>query len=118
VAKLRENPDGLRAAPLEFEKYRTRGFATPSGKVEFFSARLEKAGHPPVPFMDGGADNPISFADTLGEEALIGISGERSNRFTHTQFHQIPSLVKGESEGFVDLHPEDARARHIPPGNG
>jgi anaerobic selenocysteine-containing dehydrogenase len=116
VAKLRENPDGLRAEPLEFEKYRTRGFATPSGKVEFFSARLEQAGHPPVPFLDGGVDHPISFADTLGEEALIGISGERSNRFTHTQFHQIPSLVNGEREGFVDLHPEDARARHISAG--
>ncbi len=116
VAMLRENPDGLRAAPLQFEKFRTQGFATPSGKVELFSARLAKAGHPPVPFRDGGVENPISFADTLGEDALIGISGERSHRFTHTQFHQIPSLLKGEGEGFVDLHPQDAQARNIAPG--
>jgi anaerobic selenocysteine-containing dehydrogenase len=116
VARLRENPDGLRAAPLEFEKFRSRGFATPSGKVEFFSQRLKQAGHPPVPFLDGRVDNPVSFAETLGEDALIGISGERSNRFTHTQFHQIPSLVRGEPEGFVDLHPEDARTRNIAEG--
>jgi len=116
VAVLRESPDGLREDPLEFEKHRTRGFATPSGKVEFFSKRLEQAGQPPVPFMDGSTDNPISFADTLGEDALIGISGERSNRFTHTQFHRIPSLVKGEPGGFVDLHPKDAHARNISAG--
>jgi anaerobic selenocysteine-containing dehydrogenase len=116
VAMLRENPDGRLAAPLRLEKYRTQGFATPSGKVEFFSRRLVEAGHLPVPFMDGDTGNPISFADTMGEDAFIGISGERTNRFTHTQFHTIPSLIKGEKEGFVDLHPEDARQRQIAAG--
>ena len=116
VAMLRENPDGLRASLLAFEKYRTQGFATPSGKVEFFSDRLDKAGHLPVPFKDGDTANPISFADTMGPEALIGISGERTNRFTHTQFHNIPWLTQGEKEGTVDLHPEDARTRNITAG--
>jgi len=116
VEMLRQNPDGLRATPLEFEKYRTQGFATPSGKVEFFSPRLQEAGHLPVPFMDGNAENPISFADTLGEGALVGISGERTNRYTHTQFHNIPSLIKREGEGTADLHPEDALKRNITSG--
>jgi anaerobic selenocysteine-containing dehydrogenase len=116
VAKLRENPDGLLAAPLKFEKYRTQGFATPSGKVEFFSERLAQDGKMPVPFQDGDTGNPISFADSLGEEALIGISGERTNRYTHTQFHTIPFLIRGEKEGFVDIHPEDARRRQIQGG--
>jgi anaerobic selenocysteine-containing dehydrogenase len=84
--------------------------------VEFFSVRLAKAGHLPVPFKDGDTANPISFAETMGPEALIGISGERSNRFTHTQFHNIPGLTQGEKEGTVDLHPEDARIRNITAG--
>jgi anaerobic selenocysteine-containing dehydrogenase len=116
VARLRENPEGLRAEPLAFEKFRTQGFATPSGKVEFFSLRLDQAGHLPVPYQDGDATNPISFADTMGAEALIGISGERTNRFTHTQFHTIPWLTQGETGGTVDLHPEDAQARNITAG--
>jgi anaerobic selenocysteine-containing dehydrogenase len=116
VDMLRENPEGLRATPLQYEKYRTQGFATPSGKVEFFSKRLQTQGHLPVPFMEGRDENPISFADELGEEAVIGISGERTNRFTHTQFHDIPSLKKRESEPFVDVHPEDARKRNIAEG--
>jgi anaerobic selenocysteine-containing dehydrogenase len=116
VERLRENPDGLLATPLTFEKYRTQGFATPSGKVEFFSGRLARAGHVAAPFRDGNIENPISFAGDLGEGALIGISGERANRFTHTQFHTMPSLTKIDKEGFVDLHPEDARRRNINTG--
>jgi anaerobic selenocysteine-containing dehydrogenase len=116
VARLRKNPEGLRATPLAFEKFRTQGFATPSGKVEFFSERLDRAGHLAVPFQDGDTGNPISFADAMGPEALIGISGERTNRFTHTQFHNIPWLTHGEKTGTVDLHPEDARARNITSG--
>jgi anaerobic selenocysteine-containing dehydrogenase len=113
VQMLRENPGGLRATPLQYEKHRTQGFATPSGKVEFFSERLQRQGQSPVPFMEGRNENPISFADELGEDAVIGISGERTNRYTHTQFHGIPSLKKRESEAFVDVHPEDAQKRHI-----
>lgn len=57
------------------------------------------------------------FGDLLDdEEAFIGMSGERTNRFTHTQFHYIPFLNKRESEGFVDVHPADARNRNITEG--
>jgi anaerobic selenocysteine-containing dehydrogenase len=116
VRMLREKPDGLRTEPLKFEKFRSQGFSTPSGKVELFSERLEKAGHPPVPFQGGSLEGAIGFADTVAEGALIGMSGERTNRFTHTQFHYIPSLLKREGEGYADLHPEDARKRNITDG--
>ncbi len=116
VDMLRQNSEGLRAAPLRFEKYRDGGFATPSGRVEFFSERLEKAGYQPVPFMDGRVESRISFAPTMGGDAVIGISGERSSRFTHTQFRNIPSLVKGEAEPLVDVNPEDASDRGITEG--
>ncbi|MFP4038142.1 MAG: molybdopterin-dependent oxidoreductase, partial [Desulfobacteraceae bacterium] len=116
VDMLRQNPDGVYAAPLKFEKYRHCGFATPSGKVEFFSDRLKRAGYHPVPFMDGRMENPISFAGTMGEDALIGMSGERSSRFTHSQFRNIPSLVRREAEPRVDISPEDAARRGIADG--
>jgi anaerobic selenocysteine-containing dehydrogenase len=116
VELLRQNPGGLRATPLEFAKYRNQGFATPSGKVEFYSERLKQAGHLAVPYQDGNSANPISFVDSLGEDAMIGISGSRNNRFTHTQFHHIQSLLKGDYHGSVDLNPEDARRRTIFPG--
>jgi len=117
VEMLRSNPGGLRVEETKYEKYRTAGFATPSGKVEFFSERLHKNGHLPVPYMDGNDVNPISFSDKFGRDAMIGISGERTNRFTHTQFHNIPFLLKKEPEGFVDIHPKDARRMRISNGD-
>ncbi len=116
VAQLRANPGGLRATPLKFEKYRAQGFATPSGKVELASARLAAAGQPAVPFQDGSTADPISFTETAGPDALIGISGARVNRFTHTQFFHIPALRRGDPEPTADLHPEEAAQRGIVPG--
>jgi anaerobic selenocysteine-containing dehydrogenase len=46
VEMLRQNPDGLRAAPLEFEKYRTQGFTTPSGKGGVFLRASGKSRKP------------------------------------------------------------------------
>jgi len=117
VDMLRRNPGGLFVDEIEYQKYRTRGFATPSGKVEFFSERLHKNGYLPVPFMDGSNENPISFSDQNIKDAVIGVSGERTARFTNTQFHNIQSLHQGEPEGFADVHPEDARQRMISEGD-
>ena len=125
VEMLRQNSAGLRAEPAAFEKHHIKGFDTPSGKVEFFSHRMKDAGHPPVPFQDGGMENPISFVDVMETamekdlpdgHVLIGISGERTNRYTHTQFHNIPSLRMRESGGFADLHPKDADRMNIADG--
>jgi anaerobic selenocysteine-containing dehydrogenase len=113
VEMLRKNPSGLRFDELQYKKYQTRGFDTPSGKVEFFSERLRQDGLPPLPHMDGGFENPISFAEEIKGDAMIGISGERTNRFTHSQFHNIPALIEMEPEGFVDVHPDDAHQRGI-----
>ncbi len=115
VAQLRQHPDGLRAGPLQFEKYRLRGFATPSGKVELFSVRLAAAGQPPIPFQHG-VSAAIGFAGEAGPDHLIGISGARLNRFTHTQFFNIPALRRGDPEPTADLHPEEARRRGIESG--
>jgi anaerobic selenocysteine-containing dehydrogenase len=114
---LRQNPGGVRAEPLQFEKHRERGFNTPSGKVELFSRRLQEHGHDPVPFLGGELSEPISFAGQIPEAPLVGISGERINRFTHTQFHTIPSLFAGESEGCVEFHKDDAFERGIENGD-
>ncbi len=116
VAQLRAHPEGLRATPLAFEKYRQQGFATPSGKVELFSERLAAAGQPAVPFQDGGLVDPLSFAEMAGPDTLIGISGARNNRFTHTQFFQIPALRRGDPAPSADLHPDEANRRGITAG--
>ena len=117
VEKLRRHPDGVRTAPVTYQKYADQGFATPSGKVEFASERLRQAGFPAVPFADGNLDNPISFAGRCKDYPFIGISGARSRAFTHSQFHQIPTLLQEEDRAFVDIHPDDAQPLGISSGD-
>jgi len=116
VAQLRQNGKGLRIEELRYRKYLSQPFKTPSGKVEFFSARLAAAGLPPVPFQHGWGDDPISFAGQSDEYPLLGISGSRDIRFTNSQFRTIPALLDHSDGPLVDLHPDDATAQGIAEG--
>ena len=108
---------GIEASKTAYRKYRTDGFATPSGKVELASERLREQGHEAVPYLKGWQGNPISFADRSHEFSMIGISGARTGQFTHSQYHTIPSLLEREPEGYADLHPVDARAMQVVAGD-
>jgi anaerobic selenocysteine-containing dehydrogenase len=113
VAQIRQSPSGVRLEDPRYEKYREADFHTPSGKVEFFSARLADAGFSGTPFQHGYSDNPISFADKESEYPVIGMSGSRNIHFTNSQFFTIPSLLKKSGGYAVDIHPDDARQHNI-----
>ncbi len=117
VDMLRKSPGGIRVEDIAHEKYTTKGFDTPSGKMEFYSRTLEKNGYPPVPSFDGDAENQISFYNQKDEFPILGISGARSRCFTHSQFKFVPSLLKHEKECAIDIHPADAREKGISDGD-
>ncbi len=117
VEQLRQNPEGVRVEELRHEKYRQDGFATPSGKFEFFSRRLQESGFAGVPYEDGFQENVISFGEQQEEFPLIGISGRRDIRFTNSQYRTIPALLKGEEGCVVDIHPLDAAPQQIGDGD-
>ena len=116
VELLRQNGKGLRIEEIRYQKYREQPFKTPSGKVEFFSSRLASAGFAGVPFQHGLGDDPISFADQAADYPLLGISGSRDSRFTNSQFHTIPTLLKKGAGCVVDIHPSDAELQGIKTG--
>ena len=113
VEQLRQNPEGVRVEGLRHEKYRQDGFATPSGKFEFFSSRLQENGHAGLPYADGFPEKAISFAERQKDFPLIGISGRRDSRFTNSQYRTIPSLLKKGDGCVVDIHPLDAELQQI-----
>ncbi|MEW5736827.1 MAG: molybdopterin-dependent oxidoreductase [Thermodesulfobacteriota bacterium] len=117
VEKLRQHPEGIAAGEPAFEKFRTRGFSTPSGKAELFSGRLHEAGKDGVPFPDGKAADALAISRDDGQDLLVGVSGERSARFTHSQFHHIQSLRQNEPEALADFHLDDASRRGIGDGD-
>ncbi|MCX5869547.1 MAG: molybdopterin-dependent oxidoreductase [Deltaproteobacteria bacterium] len=113
VERLRQNPEGVRVEGLRHEKYRQDGFATPSGKFEFFSRRLQENGHAGVPYAYGFPEKAISFGERQEDFPLIGISGRRDIRFTNSQYRIIPALLKDEEGCVVDIHPVDAAKQQI-----
>jgi len=117
VRMLRERPDGIQAVEQRFAKYKSDGFKTPSGKVEFSSEKLAEAGFAAVPYANGFPKEPISFSDNKEQYPILGISGARSNRFTHSQFHQIPKLSMNQKGCVVDIHPEEAEKYRIEAGD-
>jgi anaerobic selenocysteine-containing dehydrogenase len=117
VELLRQNPDGVRVEAIRYEKYRQSGFATASGKFEFYSARLAENGHDGLPYSNGCPERLISFAGQQMDFPFIGISGARDNRFTNSQYHIIPALLEGENGCVVDLHPHDGESLTIESGD-
>ncbi|OQY02433.1 MAG: hypothetical protein B6I26_00930 [Desulfobacteraceae bacterium 4572_130] len=117
VEKLRENPKGILIKQTEYKKYKINGFATLTGKVEIYSKKLEQHKYSPVPSFGEYGENFISFYNKKHKFPLVGINGARSSNFTHTQFRNIPCLLKGEPECFVDIHPYDAKIKGIKTGD-
>lgn len=117
VRMLRENPDGVQAGEQRFAKYTTDGFGTLSGKVECASRKLGEAGFAAVPYADGCPAELISFSDQKDRYPILGISGARSNRFTHSQFRRVPQLAMGRQGCAVDIHPQDAEVYRISAGD-
>ncbi|MGB4872789.1 MAG: molybdopterin oxidoreductase family protein [Candidatus Promineifilaceae bacterium] len=91
-------------------------FPTVSGKVELFSQPLADLGLDPLPGYvaaedDGGNDGRFAPAD-----ALNLITGA-AHHFVTSSFANQPGLLAREGEPFVEMHPDDAAARGIAPGD-
>ena len=115
--KLRQNPDGILFQKTRYKKYINHGFNTPTGKVELYSDKLKNYGYAPVPdFLEKWKNKP-SFYQKKNRFPLMGISGKRSSNYVHSQFRNIPFLLKREPEPFVDIHSRDAKSRNISDGD-
>ena len=89
------------------------GFGTPSGKVEFWSARCEADGLDPLPaYIEPAEDTRGALASRY---PLAMISPPARN-FLNSTFVNVTSLRATEGEPWLDLHPADAIARGIADG--
>jgi anaerobic selenocysteine-containing dehydrogenase len=89
--------------------YQDHRFATPSGKIEFWSERARLAGLAPLPTYTAPAPNeyPLRFCQ-----------GRTLTAF-HSFFDEgqaLPRLAKVNTGPQLWIHPQDARQRHITSG--
>ena len=106
------------AAPLSADRsYRSTGFSTPSGKVEFTSTELEKAGFDALPIYREPQWSPVSTPEIAKDYPLVLTSGARSRNYTHSQGRLLDTLKAREPDPRVQINPVDAAARAIGEGD-
>lgn len=92
------------------------GFATPSGKCEFYSQRLADAGLDPLPDFVPPYESVGSAPELAARYPLAMISPPARN-FLNSSFVNVESLRATEGEPHLDIHPDDAHARGIVSGS-
>ena len=96
--------------------YAQGGFPTPSGRCEFYSARMLADGLDPLPAYiaphESVASNPA-----LAQRYPLAMISPPARNFLNSTFVNVQSLRSTEGEPHLDLHPLDAAARGIANGD-
>ncbi|KAB8044057.1 molybdopterin-containing oxidoreductase family protein [Janthinobacterium aquaticum] len=92
------------------------GFATPSGKCEFYSASMAQAGLDPLPSYIAPYESPASNPELAARYPLAMISPPARN-FLNSTFVNVKSLRAAEGEPHLDIHPDDCATRGIAAGD-
>jgi anaerobic selenocysteine-containing dehydrogenase len=103
------------AVPSPWAPFATGNFPTPSGKCEFYSAKLAAQGHDPrptfVPPRESTASNPV-----LARRYPLAFLSPPARNFLNSSFANLPRFVGDEKSPKLDVHPDDAAARGIESG--
>jgi anaerobic selenocysteine-containing dehydrogenase len=102
----KEGPWDARAGP--FEKWKTKPFDTPSGKIEIYSKTLEDMGYDPLPTWREPPETPKSTPSLARVYPLTAIDF-RSPNYIHSRLFDCPELRKLEPEPRAELNPKDAK---------
>jgi anaerobic selenocysteine-containing dehydrogenase len=100
--------------PGSVARYAEGGFATPSGKVEFYSTTAQALGVDALPAYTGPAEDVRSERARTYPLAMIS---PPARNFLNSSFVNVESLRATEGEPWLDIHPIDALARGIAEGS-
>lgn len=106
---------GWQKVNLPAAPYAHGGFATPSGKCEFYSQRMADDGFDPLPSYIAPYESVASNPELAQHYPLAMISPPARN-FLNSTFVNVQSLRDTEGEPHLDIHPDDAASRGISDG--
>jgi anaerobic selenocysteine-containing dehydrogenase len=115
--ELRESPGGVRvASETGYRKYaeadpitgRSRGFDTPSRKIEIFSTSFANAAYAPLP--------EFSIDKEINERYPFTLTFFRDIHFCDEQHRNMPRLRRVVPEPFLEVHPSTAQEQGIENG--
>jgi anaerobic selenocysteine-containing dehydrogenase len=97
--------------PKPYLPFAEGNFPTPSGKCEFYSARMAADGYDPVPTYHP----PIWQQGAAPEASLICISPP-AHSFLNSSFANVERFQRREQTPLLQIHPDDAAPRQIEEG--
>jgi anaerobic selenocysteine-containing dehydrogenase len=119
VNELKKHPKGLtlNVKMPPFRKYEKDGFPTPSGKMEFSSTVLKKAGLNPLPYYQEPRLSPRSTPQIAEKFPLVLTTGARLPMYQHSRTFRLAWTRGLRPDASVDINPQDAEARGIGAGD-
>src|SRR2546428_4212275 len=106
---LGEQPHGARVAPeSRHEKYREKGFATPSGLVEIWSERFAEAGAAPLPRYEEPAESPVTTPDVARDFPLV-MTNAKLPQFLHSQHRGVAASPRTQPRPPIRIPPATAQ---------
>jgi anaerobic selenocysteine-containing dehydrogenase len=111
VAEIKKHHGGAflkNRVEIPYEKYKQSGFPTPSGKMEFTSLILKKAGHDPLPVYKEPELSPVSTPEIAVSFPLILTTGARLPMYMHSRMYRMPWMRQFRPDPMADLNPQDA----------
>lgn len=102
---------GVVSLPLPDAPFATGGFPSPSGKCEFFSARLAQRG------LDGLPNHIPNYEVPTTESGYpLAMISPPARNFLNSTFVNVKSLRDMEGQPLLEIHAQDADARGIRSG--
>ena len=103
--------------PMKYRKFEEKGFATPTGRIELYSTRLEELGYDPLPYYEEPPESPMSTPELAKTFPYVLTTGARIPVFYHSEYRQLPTLRRGVQEPRVEMHPATAEKHGIKRGD-
>jgi anaerobic selenocysteine-containing dehydrogenase len=101
--------------PEVFAPFAEGGFETPSGKCEFYSEKMARAGLDPLPCYTPPKESPDTSPD-LALRYPIQLLSPPANSFLNSTFSHLPSFVRSERQPLIEMNEQDARLRNLADG--
>src|SRR5260221_10135227 len=102
--------------PERFAPFAQGGFATPSGKCEFYSETAKAMGMDPLPGFVAPRESKRSNPTLAAKYPLAAISPP-NRHFLNSSFANMPFAIAEAKEPRLDMHAADASARGIKDGD-
>jgi anaerobic selenocysteine-containing dehydrogenase len=101
--------------PETFTPFADGGYPTPSGKCEFYSEGMLRAGLDPLPAYIPPRESPAT-APELAARFPLQLISPPANSFLNSTFSHQESFLRSERQPFIFINPEDAARRDISDG--